>query len=93
LYSSPNIITIIKSKRMRWAGYIAYVRQKRNAYRFLMRKTQGKTPLGRARRVREDNIKVYLRDMGWRVWIGLDWPRVQDQWRAHVNTILNLRVA
>jgi hypothetical protein len=64
LYSSPNIIRMIKSRRMRWAGHVAYMRAKRNAYRILV----GKRPLGRPRRRWVDNIKMDLR-MGW---YGLD---------------------
>jgi hypothetical protein len=50
LYSSPNIIRMIKSRRMRWAGYVARIREKRNAYRILVGKLEGKRPLGRRRR-------------------------------------------
>jgi hypothetical protein len=50
LYSSPSIISIIKSRRMRWAGYVARMREKRDAYRLLVGKPEGKRPLGRPRR-------------------------------------------
>jgi hypothetical protein len=49
IYSSPNIIRMIKSRRMRWAGYIARMGAKRNAYRILVGKPEGKRPLGRPR--------------------------------------------
>jgi hypothetical protein len=65
LYSSPNIIRMIKSRRMIWAGYVARMGEKRNAYRKLVGKPEGKRPLGRPRRSREDNIKIDLRDIGW----------------------------
>jgi hypothetical protein len=67
LYSSPTIITISKSRRMRWAGNVARTGQKRNAYRILVEKPEGKRHLGRPRRRWADNIKVDLkRDrMGW----------------------------
>jgi hypothetical protein len=64
LYSSPNIIRMIKSRRMRWAGYVARMGEKRNAYRILVGKSEGKRPLGRPRRRWVDNIKIHLRVMG-----------------------------
>jgi hypothetical protein len=60
LYSSPSIIRIMKSRRMRWAGHVARMREKRNAYRLLVRKPEGKRTLGRPRRRRVDNIRVDL---------------------------------
>jgi hypothetical protein len=60
LYSSPNIIRIIKSRRMRWAGHVARMGEKRNAYRLLVGKPGGKTPLGRPKRRWVDNIKINL---------------------------------
>jgi hypothetical protein len=92
LYSSPSIIRIIKSRRMRWAGHVARTREKRNAYRILAGKPEGKRPLGRPRRTWVDNIKM---DLGEITWDGVNWiDRAQDrdQWRALVNTVLNLRV-
>jgi hypothetical protein len=73
LYSSPSIIRIIKSRRMRWVGHVAQMGEKRNAYRLLVGKTEGKTPLGRPRRRWVDNIKMYLGEVGWCDvdWIGL----------------------
>jgi hypothetical protein len=50
LYSSPSIIRIIKSRRMRWAGHVARMGAKRNAYRLLVGKPEGRRPLGRPRR-------------------------------------------
>jgi hypothetical protein len=61
LYCSPNIIRMIKSRRMRWAGHIARMEAPRNAYRILVGKPEGKRPLGRPRRRWVDNIKMYLR--------------------------------
>jgi hypothetical protein len=57
LYSSPSIIRIIKSRRMGWAGHVARIAQKRNAYRILVGNPEGKRPLGRPRRRLRDNIK------------------------------------
>jgi hypothetical protein len=61
LYSSPNIIRTIKSRRMRWAGHVARMGEKRNAYRILVGKSEGRRPLGRPRRRWVDNIKMALR--------------------------------
>jgi hypothetical protein len=71
LYSSPNIIRMIKSRRMRWAGHVAQMGETRNVYRILVGKLEKKRPLGRPRRRWVDNIKMDLkRDrMGW---YGLD---------------------
>jgi hypothetical protein len=73
LYSSPSIIRIIKSKRMRWAGLITRMGEKRNAYRFLVGKPEGKRPLGSPRRRWVDNIRMDLGEVGWSDvdWIGL----------------------
>jgi hypothetical protein len=61
LYSSPSIIRIIKSRRMRWAGHVARIGEKRSAYRLLVGKPEGKRPLGRPRRRWVDNI---MKDLG-----------------------------
>jgi hypothetical protein len=92
LYSSPNIIRMIKSRRMRWAGHLAQMGKKRNVYRILVGKPEGKRPLGRPRCRCVDNIKMNLRKIGWD---GMDWIDLAedgDQWRALVNTVMNLRV-
>jgi hypothetical protein len=65
LYSSPNIIRMMKSRRMRWAEHVARMGEKRNAYRILVGKPEGKTPLGRPRHRWVDNIKIDLREIGW----------------------------
>jgi hypothetical protein len=92
MYSSPNIITMIKSRRMRWAGHVARMGAKRNAYRIYVGKPKGKRQLGSLRRRWVDNIKMDLRDIGWggMVWIGQAQDR--NQWRALVNTVMNRRV-
>jgi hypothetical protein len=61
LYSSPNIIRMIKSRRMRWAGHVARMGETRNAYRILAGKREGKRPLGRPRRGWVDSIKIVLK--------------------------------
>jgi hypothetical protein len=92
LYSSPDIIRMIKSMRMRWAGHVARMGETRNAYRILVGTPEGKEPLGRPRCRWVDNIKMDLGEIGWagRNWIELAQDR--DQWRALVNTVMNLRV-
>jgi hypothetical protein len=92
LYSSPSVFRIIKSRRMRWAGHVARMGEKRNTYRLLVRKPEGKRPLGRPRRRLVDNIKMDVLDIGWGGvdWIGL--PKDKDKWRALVNVVMNLRV-
>jgi hypothetical protein len=91
LYSSPSIIRIIKSRRMRWEGHVARKGEKKNAYRLLVGKPEGKRPLGRPRRW-VDNIRINLGEVGWGDvdWIGLDKDR--NRWRAVMNSVLNLRV-
>jgi hypothetical protein len=61
-YSSPNIVRVIKSRRMRWTGHVAHMGEGRGVYRVLVGRPEGKRPLGRPRRRWEDNIKMYLRE-------------------------------
>jgi hypothetical protein len=92
LYSSPNIVRVIKSRRMRWAGHVARMGEGRGVYRVLVGRPERKRPLGRPRRRLEDNIKIDLREIGID---GANWIRlaqVRVQWRAFVNTVMNLRV-
>jgi hypothetical protein len=92
LCSSPNIVRVIKSRRMRWAGHVARMGEGRGAYRVLVGRPEGERPLGRPRRRWEDNIKMDLREIGidGANWIQLIQDRVQ--WRAFVDTVMNLRV-
>jgi hypothetical protein len=92
LYSSPNIIRIMKSRRKRRAGHVARRGEKRNAYRLLVGKPEGKRPLGRPRRKWVDNIRMGLGKVGWGDvdWIGL--AKDRNRWRGLVNSVLNLRV-
>jgi hypothetical protein len=89
LYSSPSIIRVIKSRRMRWARHVAQMGEKRNAYRLLVGKPEGKRPIGRLRRRWVDNIKMDLLEMGWDGvdWIGLAQDR--DKWRTLVKAVMN----
>jgi hypothetical protein len=65
MYSTPNIIRVTKSRRMRWAGHVALTWERRGAYRVLVGKPEGKRPLGKPRQRREDNVKMDLQEMGW----------------------------
>jgi hypothetical protein len=90
VYSSPNVIRVVKSRRMRWAGHVARIGQKRGAYRILVGRPEGRRPLGRPRRRWEDNIKMHL-EVGW----GMDWIELaqdRDRWRAVVNAVMNPQV-
>jgi hypothetical protein len=92
LYSSPDIIRQIKSRRMRWAGHVACMGGRRNVYRVLVGKPEGKRPLERPRRGWEDGIKMDLGEIGWG---GVEWIHLaqdRDRWRAVVNAVMNLRV-
>ena len=92
LYSSPNIVRVIKSIRMRWAGHVARMGEERGAYKVLVGKPEGKRPLGRPRRRWVDNIRMDLQEVccGYVDWIGLAQDR--DGWRKLVNAVMNLRV-
>jgi hypothetical protein len=92
LYSSPNIIRMIKSRRMRWAGHVTPMGETRNAYRILVGKPEGKRPLGRPRRRWVDNIKIDLREIGLDCVDWIELAQGRDQWRSFVNTVMNLRV-
>jgi len=92
LYSSPNIVWVIKSRRIRWAGHVTCMGEGRGVYRVLVGKAEGKRPLGRPRCRWEDNIKMDLQEggCGGMDWIGLVQDR--DRWRASGNAVMNLRV-
>ena len=76
LYSSPNIVRVIKWRGMRWAGHVARMGEERGVYRFLLGKPEGRRPLGRPRRRRMNNIRMDLQEVGcgYMDWIG--WPRI-----------------
>ena len=92
MYSLPDIVRMIKKRRMRWARYVARMEERITVYRVLVGKPEGKRPLGRPRRRWEDNIKMDLQEMGCG---GIDWIELaqdRDRWRALVNAVMNLRV-
>jgi hypothetical protein len=92
LYSSPDIIRQVKSRRMRWAGHVARMVQERKVYKVLVGKPAGRRPLGRPRRRWEDGVRMDLRETGLE---GVDWIRLaqdRDRWRAVVSAVMNLRI-
>ena len=92
LYSSPNIVQVIKSRQMRWAGHVARIGEERGVNRVLVGKPEGKRPLGRPRHRWVDNIRMDLQEVGcgYMDWIGLAQDR--DRWRTLVSAVMNLRV-
>jgi len=92
LYSSPNVVLVVKSRRMRWAGHVARMGEEMVVYRVLVGKPEGKRPMGRPRRRWVVNIRMDLQELGcvYINWIGLAQDR--DRWRTFVNTVMNLRV-
>jgi hypothetical protein len=92
LYSSPSLIRMIKSRKMRWAGHVVRMWERRNAYRVLVGKPEGRRPLERPRRRWLNNIKMNLREIGWESMDWIDLARNRDKWRALVNTAMYLRV-
>ena len=92
MYCSPNIVLVIKSRRMRWVGHVARMGEERGLYRFLVGKPEGKRPLGRTRRRWVDNIRMDLQEVGcgYLDWIGL--AKDTDRWRTLVSAVMNLGV-
>ena len=90
--SIPNIVRVIKSRRMRWAGHVALMGEERGTYRVLVGKPEGKRPLGRPRRRWVDNIRMDLQEVGcgYVDWIGLAQDR--NRWWTLVSAVMNLRV-
>ena len=92
LYCSPNVVRVVKLRRMRWAGHVACMGERRGVYRVLVGKPEGKRPLGRPRCRWEDNIKMDLQELEFG---GMDWIELaqdRDRWRAFVYAVRNLRV-
>ena len=92
LYSSSNIVRVIKSRIMRWAGHVARMGEERGVYSFLVGNPEGKRPLGRPRRRWVDNIRMDLQEVGcgYMDWIGRGQDR--DSWWTLVSAVMNLRV-
>ena len=92
LYSSPNMVRVIKSRRMKWTGHVARMGEEKGVYRVLVGKLDGRRPLGRPRHRWVDNIRMDLQEVGcgYMDWIGLAQDR--DRWRKLVSAIMNRRV-
>ena len=92
LYCSPNIVRVIKSRRMGWAEHVACMEEGRGVHKVLVGKPEGEKPLGRPRRRWEDNIKMNLQKVrcGGKDWIDLAQDR--DRWRALGSTVINFWV-
>jgi len=92
LYPSPNIVRVIKSRRMRWAGHVACMGEEMGVCRVLVGKPEGKKQLGRPRRRWVDNIRMDLQEVGcgYMDWIGFAQDR--DRWRTLVSAVMNFRV-
>ena len=76
LYSSPSIVQVIKSRRLRWAGHVQHMGERRGVCSVLVGKLEGKRPLGRPRHRWEYNIKMDLQDVGYGLWTGSSWLRI-----------------
>jgi len=92
LYSSPNIVRVIKSRRIRWVGHVARMGEERWVYRVLLGKPERRRPLGRPTCRWVDHIRMDLEEVvcGYMDWIGLAQDR--DSWRTLVSAVMNLRV-
>jgi hypothetical protein len=85
LYISPNIIRVMKSRRMRWVGHVSRMGETINAYNILVGKPEGKRTLGRSEHRCENNIRLYFRGVGWE---GVDWMHLaqdRDQWWGSIK--------
>jgi hypothetical protein len=90
LHTSPNVIRVIQSRRMRWVVHVACVGEMREVYNILIGKHEGKRPVGRHRHRWENNSRTNLSEIRWE---GVDWIHLaqdRDQWRALVNTVTNI---
>jgi hypothetical protein len=92
LYSLPNIVRVVKSRRMRWEGHVARMGEERGVHRVLVGKPEGKWPLGRPRRIWEDNIKMDVQEVGGGRGDWMELAQDRDRWRALVSMVKNFRV-
>src|SRR5215475_1654659 len=92
LYSLPNIVRVVKSRRMRWAGHVARVGEDRGVHRVLVGKPEEKRPLGKPRCRWEDNIKMDLHEVGCKCMDLTEIAQDRDGWRALVNAVMNFQV-
>jgi hypothetical protein len=92
LYSLPNIVRLVKSRRMRWAEHLMRMEEGRDVHRVLVGKPEGKKPLGKPRRRWEDNIKTHLQKVGGGCGDWMELAQDRDKWLALVTKVLNFRV-
>jgi hypothetical protein len=92
LYFTPYLIRVIKSRRLRWAGHVARMGERRGAYRALVGKPERRRPLERRRLRWKDNIKMDLREVGGGSKNWMDFANDRDRWRALVNAAMNIRI-
>jgi len=92
LYPLPNILRVVESRRMRWAGHVVRMGEDRGVHRLLVGKPEGKRPLGRPRRRWEDNIKMYLQEVGGSRGDWMELAQDRDRWRALVGSVRDFRV-
>ena len=92
LCSSLSTVRVIKPRIMRWAGPVALTGESRDVYKVLVGKPKRKRPLGRPRRIWDDNIKTDPQEVGFGDMDGIDLSQDRDRWRALVNEVMNLRV-
>ena len=92
LYSLPNIMRVVKWRRMRWAGHVAHMGEDRGVHRVLVGRPEGKKPLGRPRRSWEDNIKMDLQEFGGGRGDWMELAQDRDRWRTLVGTVRDFRV-
>ena len=91
IYASPDIVRIIKAGRLQWAGYVAQIKDTRNAYRILVDKSNGKRLFGRSKRRWEDNIIVDFKETGRVDQNCIDLAQDSDKWRPHIVAAINFR--
>jgi hypothetical protein len=92
LYSLPNIVRGVKSRRMRWAGHVGRMGEERGVHRVLVGKPEGKRPLGRPRRIWEDHIRMDIQEVGEGSGDWMELAQDRDRWRALVSTMRDFRV-
>jgi transcription termination factor 2 len=92
LYSLPNFVWVVKSRRLRWAGHVACMGEERRMHSVLEGKPEGKRPLGRPRRRWKDNIKKELHEVGGGCGDWMELAQDRDRWRTLVSTVKNLWV-
>ena len=92
MYPSPNILRVIKSRKLKWAGHVGRMEEGGSAFKIITGKPTGKRPLGRPRSSWEYNIRMDLEEIGINAGNWVDSAQDRNYWRALVNAALNLRV-